>query len=130
MCALPQDRLLLVEDDEDLAQVMKQLLVDAGYAAVAALNPEAAFAAIAERAPDLILLDLRLGAASGEGVIERLAREGRKLPVVVLSASLDRARRARSLPGVVDVLVKPVEIDQLLAVVARHAPHRGDGASR
>ena len=117
-----QPTVLLVEDDPDLLRFAQVTLRLGGYHAVTATDGQKAVAAARRRAPDLVLLDLRLPRLSGRGVLAALQADPRPcmVPVVMLTASAgpEAHERARS-AGVADYLHKPVSADELLAAVER-----------
>ncbi|MBM3554816.1 MAG: response regulator [Alphaproteobacteria bacterium] len=93
-------------------------LVRAGYVLRKASDGEAALALIAERAPDLVLLDWMLPGVSGIEICRRLRRAEAtaRLPIVMLTARAEEADRLRGLDtGADDYLVKPFSVEELLA---------------
>jgi signal transduction histidine kinase/CheY-like chemotaxis protein/HAMP domain-containing protein len=86
--APPRGRLLVVDDDHTLIELVTQVLDGEPYDIETATDGAAAVAAIARRRPDVILLDLLMPGLDGFGVIEHLQREPRlrDLPVIVLTA--------------------------------------------
>ena len=86
---LAQDRyVLIVEDDEDARQVLRQTLQGAGWAVAEAEDGQAALRLVAESVPALILLDLMMPEMDGFDFVETLRgrEEWRKIPVVVVTA--------------------------------------------
>lgn len=113
-------RLLIVEDDVDAAEILREMLERDGFAADVASTGREALAAARSGAYSALLVDLQLPDADGIGLIRALrAREDtRDLPVVVVSADTARGKaRGRSLE-VVDWLEKPFDQDRLRAAVA------------
>ena len=111
-------RILLVEDRESLRRMLERALVGEGYEVVAAADGESGIEQVRERAFDLVLTDLRLPGASGLEVLAASRAAHPELPVVVLTAygTVRSAVEAMRL-GAVDFLEKPVEIDELFALV-------------
>ena len=116
-------RVLVVEDDAALSEVVCTFLGDEGYACVPAFSGTEALLA-AERAGekgapfDLVILDLMLPGVPGEELIGRLRAAGVDAPVIVTSAKsavTDRVGLLRL--GASDYLVKPFDLDELLARV-------------
>jgi CheY-like chemotaxis protein len=83
-------RVLVVDDDPDVPDMVRQLLEGEGYEVDAAGGGEEALAAIAARRPDVVLLDLLMPGLDGLGVIERLEADPalRDIPIVVLTAKV------------------------------------------
>jgi CheY-like chemotaxis protein len=111
---------LVIDDDPDFVRLLSRYLVGHPYRAVTATGAEEALRLAAERAPDLVILDVLMPSHDGW----ELLRELRTLPglasvpVLVCSVLADRAL-ARSL-GAVDVLPKPVSQRGLLAAIEAH----------
>lgn len=115
----PQPRVLVVEDDLDVVELITYMLEGAGYAAVTAENGREALARTAEARPDLILLDMKMPVMSGpEFAREYRAREARPAPIVVVTAADDAERRAAEIHAD-GCLGKPFDPDALLAIVRR-----------
>ncbi len=85
---VPPKRLLVVDDDPAVIDLVRQLLEAADYAVESALNGQAALEVIALQPPDAILLDLLMPRLDGFGVIEHLRGDPtyRRIPIIVLTA--------------------------------------------
>ena len=113
---------LVVDDDPDLAELVRTMLDISGYAARCARNGLEALEAVAQRQPALILLDMMMPVMDGWQCARELhLRYGGRLPIVVLTAAEHARSRTADLVGVSEVLSKPFEMDELLCVVARYA---------
>jgi CheY-like chemotaxis protein len=113
-------RVLIVDDDPDLRQILSAILAAEGYGVVAAgSGPEALGALARESSPSLILLDLRMPEMSGEDFKARLDVDPRwsAIPVLVLSGDADAVHVARGM-RVRGVIQKPVDLHVLLKVIA------------
>ncbi len=109
-------KILVVEDDALVADAIVRGLAGAGFAVDAVTSAEAAEAAIVAESPDLAIVDLGLPGLDGLQLIERLRRDGRSLPILVLTARDGLADRVRALDlGADDYLVKPYELPELAA---------------
>lgn len=122
-------RILLVEDDELLGGGVRDALERARYAAEWVTDGRQALAALRAGAFDLVILDLGLPGMDGLEVLRNL-RAGRGVtPVLVLTARDTAAQRVAGLDaGADDYLVKPFDVDELLARV-RALQRRGRGAA-
>jgi two-component system nitrogen regulation response regulator GlnG len=111
--------LLLVENDARILELMKFFLERAGHSVRTAASFGEARKAIVERAPDLLLSDLELGAEDGREELSRIAGSGGLPPTLVVSGYLDRAtaETIERLPNVVGTLAKPYDMQRLLAKV-------------
>jgi signal transduction histidine kinase/CheY-like chemotaxis protein len=104
-----QGRLLVVDDDPHVVDLVRQFLEGEPYEVTAAADGEEALVAIARRPPDIILLDLLMPGVDGFAVIEHLQQSthGRAIPIIVLTAkSLEPAERARLEQSVVKIVQK------------------------
>lgn len=113
-------RLLIVEDDADAAEILREMLERDGFAADVVPTGREALSAARTGVYAALLVDLQLPDADGIGLIRALRAkpETRDLPVVVVSADIARGlARGRSLE-VVDWLEKPFDQDRLRAAVA------------
>lgn len=125
--ALPESHdhgipLLIVEDDPDIAVILKSLLKNHGYAAHIATSAEEALARLDERPYAAMLLDIMLPGQDGFGLLRHLRSDARfwQLPVVVVSAlpeDRDRLEEFGS-TALVDWITKPIDAPRLLAAVA------------
>jgi len=113
---------LLIDDHEDARAALALVLETAGFTVVDAPSAELALARIAEGLePSLVLLDLGLPGMSARRFEETLRAEGRRaaIPLIVLSGD-GWIREKAALLGASDWIEKPVEVERLLEVVARH----------
>ena len=109
-------RILLIEDDRMVGAAVAQALKDAAYAVDWVTDGESAIEAAELEAYDLALLDLGLPQCDGREVLRQLRRNGRALPVIVVTARDRLDDRIDGLDlGADDYMVKPFEIRELLA---------------
>ena len=126
-------RILIVEDEPSIRDMVAFALRKADMEAVPAADARAAQMAIAERIPDLILLDWMLPGMSGLELARRLRREesGREIPIIMLTARGEEMDRVNGLEaGVDDYVVKPFSSRELIArikAVLRRS-HGDDGS--
>ena len=112
-------RILIVEDNRNLAHGLRTNLEFEGHAADVAEDGAAGLALALNGTHDLILLDLMLPALDGFRVLETLRQEGVDTPVLVLTARGDEADKVRGLrDGADDYVTKPFALRELLARVA------------
>lgn len=109
--------ILIVEDDEDTAEVVATLLSDAGFNAIAVDRGSMALDEINASLPDLVLLDLNLPDISGIDILKHV-RSHSFLPMIVLSGfGKDRDRVMALESGADDYLAKPFSPEELVARV-------------
>ncbi|MBX5469418.1 MAG: response regulator transcription factor [Thermoleophilaceae bacterium] len=110
-------RVLVVEDDRDLAGALELELSHAGYAVRSVGDGPAALRAEQEWKPELVLLDLGLPSLDGLEVCRRL-RAATRAPILILTARDAITDRVRGLDaGADDYVVKPFSLDELMARV-------------
>ena len=126
-----QPRILIVEDEEALALLLRYNLEAAGYEVETVGRGDDADVRFKERAPDLVILDWMLPGLSGIELCRRLrARpDTRQLPIIMLTARGEESERVRGLAtGADDYVVKPFSVPELLARVSallrRSSPER------
>lgn len=108
--------LLLVEDDRELAHGLRCSLAQSDYHTDVAHDGQAALAACARTAYDLVILDLGLPDLDGLEVLRRLRKAGLTAPVLILTARFDLDDRVSGLDaGGDDYLAKPFELRELEA---------------
>ena len=113
MTAAPQ--ILLVDDEPPIARVLRKALSAAGYRIAVAESGTQALSAVAQNAPDIIVLDLGLPDMDGKEVIAAL-REWTQAPILVLSARHDESERIAALDiGADDFVTKPFHMGELKA---------------
>jgi two-component system, OmpR family, response regulator MprA len=126
-----QARVLIVEDDDDIAQVLQRSLRLEGYETRIAADGEAALGAANDFVPDLVVLDLGLPKIDGMDVARRL-RAADDVPILMLTARDALESRVEGLDaGADDYLVKPFERQELLArlrALLRRRPPRGSAS--
>jgi two-component system OmpR family response regulator len=109
-------RVLIVEDEPDLAAALKAILDEAGFSADVAEDGDAGLTLALDEAYDLVVLDLMLPRLSGDRVLDELRAQGRNVPVLVLTARDLVADRVRLLDrGADDYLGKPFEPAELVS---------------
>ncbi|MEX2046988.1 MAG: response regulator [Chloroflexota bacterium] len=109
-------RVVVVEDDVDIASLLTDILETEGYASVA-VSDSAGLESELDRRPDLVVLDLRLTRGGANHILGTLRARGMSdVPVLLLSAASDLPERAREL-GVASYLAKPFELDEFVSVV-------------
>jgi diguanylate cyclase len=115
---LSNARILMIDDEPLMIEVVKAFLEEAGYGEVIGCDdPTKAFSVIAAERPDALLLDLMMPGISGFDVLEKVrATESlRYLPVIVLTAASDAATKLKVLGlGATDFLSKPVDSSELI----------------
>lgn len=123
-------RILIVEDDSDISQMLKELLSGYGYETVQAFSGTEALLCMEKQIPEAVILDLMLPGMKGEEVLRSIKEKYPKVSVIVSSARDDVQTRVSLLrAGADDYVVKPFDTEELLArleaVLRRGAEHGG-----
>jgi DNA-binding response OmpR family regulator len=124
-------RVLVIEDDAEIADVLRRFLRQEGHDVRTAADGEQAIPAAAEFVPDLVILDLGLPGIDGVEVCRQLRSDG-DVPILILTARTELEDRVEGLDsGADDYLVKPFERQELLArirALLRRRPPRGSAS--
>ena len=123
------ERLLLVDDEDNLRSMLEAALRHSGFEVHPAASGREALDAVGEAKPDLIVLDVMLPDLDGFDVCQRLRTDGVKTPVLFLTARDATEDKVRGLTmGGDDYLVKPFSLDELVARIG--AVLRRTGAAK
>jgi DNA-binding response OmpR family regulator len=119
--ARPEARkVLVIDDDEDVLDMVRYLLHVDGFEVATAADGKAGLEAVAATRPSLILLDLKMPVMDGPAFIAAYRKSGGTAPIVVVTAADDARKRAGEV-GAAGWLAKPFVTEDLLAAVRRHA---------
>lgn len=110
-------KILIVEDDNDINSLLRRILTGAGYQVVQAYSGTEALLQYQSVSPDLVLLDLMLPGLSGSQVLGKLRGEmSSDVPIIILSAKDGLSDKVALLDiGADDYMVKPFEPDEVVA---------------
>ena len=114
-------RILVVDDDPWIIDILAELLRDEGHIPILAGTGEEALRLVRQSPPDLILLDLKLPGLNGEEFMDELRRAKLEIPIIILSAAA-QPPRSDLLLQVSAYLAKPFDILDLLEMVDRFCP--------
>lgn len=105
-------RILIIDDDIYIGNMLEEVLAKEGYAVLRAYSGTEALLVLSMQKPDLILLDLMLPGLSGEEVLPKI----KGIPVIVVSAKSDVNNKVNLLlGGAADYITKPFDMKELLA---------------
>jgi DNA-binding NtrC family response regulator len=112
--------LLVVDDDAVVREALVEALIDAGYDVRAADDGARAVALLAERAPDVVLSDVRMPGMGGLELLALLRERAPEVPVLLMTAFDDMPTVVAAMrEGATDFLVKPLDLHELRTRVAR-----------
>ena len=114
-------RVVIVDDDQSLLQLMDRWLTAAGYSTELYDEFETARTRLAADAPDILITDVRLGAYNGLHLVVMAKLRKPELKVVVLTGFDDHVLQHDALSAGASFLLKPVSAERLLEAV--HPPH-------
>ncbi|HQV31604.1 MAG TPA: response regulator transcription factor [Calditrichia bacterium] len=122
-------RILLIEDDPDIADFVSRALREDGYAVDPFVSAEAAWPHCFEESYDLLILDVQLPGRDGFALLKRLRAEGWDVPVLMLTARGEVGDRVKGLDaGADDYLTKPFAVAELRAriraLLRRNSPQK------
>lgn len=108
-------RVLVVEDDARLNQIVCASIDAAGYAACGCMNAQQAFDALYAGGIDLIVSDIMLPGIDGFELVSSIRRVNQTIPILLMTARDDLAAKRRGFrAGIDDYMVKPIDVDELI----------------
>jgi two-component system response regulator (stage 0 sporulation protein F) len=121
------NRILVVDDEEEIAKLLEEFLNKKGYQVITALGGQKAIEAIKrQECIDLMILDLKMPAVNGVDVLQELRRLNKQIPVIILSGSLDLRNFIDDLKKLnyneKNILYKPVDLFELLKTIKNYLP--------
>ena len=124
-------RVLVVDDEPSITDLVALALRYEGFTVEKAATGRSALAAVGRFKPDLIVLDVMLPDLSGLDVLRRLSAEGRRVPVIFLTARDATEDKVHGLTvGGDDYVTKPFSIEELVARVRAVLRRHGDDVER
>lgn len=124
-------KVLIADDEQQLALALKIRLQSKGYQVLTASDGRQALEAIAQDIPDLVILDVVMPVMDGYFCLREInQRFGRtKIPVIILTAR-DRMKELFDLEGIEDYVIKPFDHDDLLVRIDRVFKRRAEAAAK
>ncbi|TWR29359.1 response regulator [Mucilaginibacter pallidiroseus] len=115
-------RILAVDDDHDILEILQFILEDSGYQVDTLSDGRHLMQKINEIHPDLILLDIMLGSLDGRELCKALKKDEstNNIPVIMISASHSVAKTLNQSGAPNDFIAKPFDINNLLNKVKTH----------
>jgi DNA-binding NtrC family response regulator len=124
--SLSPARVLVVEDEAEVAAVLCDALNDLGYAVALAVDGTEALRLVPLYRPDVVLLDLALPNMPGDIVLGQLRLADPNLPVIIVTGNADiELARATLARGAFDYVAKPFDLEILARILAAALVYRG-----
>ena len=126
---MPAEKILIVDDDEDILLIVQTILASAGYSVIVAHNGREGVDLALESHPDLILLDVMMPELSGWEVCTTLknAPETRQIPIAMLTVKSEIRDLITGMQvGADDYITKPFTRRKLLSTVRKLLDERGE----
>jgi DNA-binding response OmpR family regulator len=115
-----ENRLLVIDDEEEVVKRLKRFLEKEGYEVVGAFNGKEALDIVQNSKIDVVITDIRMGDMDGIEVLKRAKRLYRDIEGIVVTGFKDQDLAIRSLrAGALDYLIKPINLDELLFAVQK-----------
>ncbi len=118
-------RVLVVDDEETVRNLLQRILKEVGYDVATAANGQEALAKMAKLKPGVVLLDIRMSGMSGIEVLEQIRTNWPETCVVMATAAADVQTAVEAMTkGAYDYITKPFNQDDLLLKVQRAVEKR------
>lgn len=125
----PAKKILIIEDDIDIRELIAEILGEEGYKTSTAENGKIGLdyliACDVNERPDCIILDLMMPVMTGIQVLERLQADYpddlAKIPVIIATAKGSPKEDLKNLPSNVTKIRKPMDVNELIDTVAKHS---------
>jgi len=117
-------KILILDDDPDILEVLQLLLESTGYVALTLSNGEEAYKFVKEFQPEVIILDMLLSGKDGRIICKNLKNDDntQHIPIIMISAHPD-APTTTIASGANDFLAKPFDIDDILEKIEKFFPN-------
>jgi DNA-binding response OmpR family regulator len=114
-------KIMILDDDSDILEILTLILSDAGYEVRALENGETIKEQIGDFQPDLLMMDVMLGAMDGRIICSKIKNDPStaNLPIILISGTHDLAQSLDQPGAPDDFVAKPFDMQQLLARIAR-----------
>jgi DNA-binding NtrC family response regulator len=113
-------RVLIADDEKNMRWVLSQALESEGYEVIEAADGKEALSAVADQAPDILVLDHKMPAPDGMEVLRRIRAKGHRFPVIMLTAHGNVQTAVEAMKaGASEYLTKPFDLDELRLSIAK-----------
>ena len=113
-------RVLIVDDDQSIRQVLHEIVTVYGYECETAQSAKEAISMLTQKPIHLVMLDLQMPDISGDQFLSFIRKKGIRTPVVVVSAHVDKdMARQLGKAGISGIVTKPFEVERVIDVMDR-----------
>ena len=124
-------KVMLIDDDPGIHESLRAVVEEAGYEFCGALGGREGLRLLDDEHPDLLLLDVMMPGMNGFDVCQQMREEGRRIPVIFLTAKNDIVDKSTGFKaGADDYVTKPFIADELLLRIDAHVRRQRAGAPR
>jgi two-component system response regulator AtoC len=117
---MSKGKILVVEDEDILAQTLERLLTDEGYQVTVCVEGEKAFSVLSQCNPDLVMLDIYLGEQNGLRILKQMREQGIDISVIMMTAFADISLAVQAMKdGAADFITKPIDFKHLCIIVEK-----------
>lgn len=129
MTSMPKKKILLIDDEREMVEMLVMRLSSHGYEVVTAYDGPSGLSAARREVPDLIVLDVMLPQMGGDRVCRELksGQETALIPVIVLTAKQEVGEESYRQWGADDFVIKPGEPEELLSKIRKWIKKRNGG---
>ncbi len=114
------DKILIVDDDKDMRDILSNLISSDGYKAITASNGKKALIKTRAQSPDVVLLDVRLPEIDGLKVLEEIKKMDKNIPIIMLTAYEDVKSAVQAMKsGAFDYITKPFDNEEMALNIKR-----------
>jgi len=115
-------KILIIDDEIDIMKMMAYRLNAKGYEVITAIDGKTGIELVKSQKPDLILLDYRLADLNGPAVVSEIKgnQEFKDIPIILITASVDKIREIAKECKVVDYIAKPISPEELYEKIEKH----------
>ena len=125
--ALKNLKVLLVEDEENLAKLLKSAIGDSFYRFIIAKDGDDGYEKYLELSPDIIITDIMMPNSTGLEMAKNIREKDSNIPIIILSAFSETDKFLNAIDvGVIKYFIKPFDPDELLEYITSIAPELGN----
>lgn len=112
---MPDARVLIVDDEEELLETLIERLEIRGFSARGVRTGAEALEQVRQTPPDLVILDVKLKGEDGVTIMKQIKLINPNLPVLLLTGHMSKETSEEGLKaGAIDYIIKPIQIDDLI----------------